>query len=149
MFVLLPVYFSSLQHYASRHGHSDVCKLLLSSGADPNTQTPGGVTPLHRASYAGHVEVVRLLLGHGATVLLCDSDGRTALHKVCAPRDNEGMLSTLFCSLQAAEGGMIDVIKLLVTSSPSATTEPDKRGKLPRDLTRDSQLITLLTNINE
>lgn len=70
------------QHYASRSGHLGVCRLLLSSGASAKSQTPGGVTPLHRAAYCGHEGVVRLLLEHGADVKLADSDGRTALHKV-------------------------------------------------------------------
>lgn len=74
--------FVFLQHYASRHGHVKVCQTLLFAGADPNAQTPGGVTPLHRAAYAGHSEVVRLLLEYHANVLLCDDDGSTALHKV-------------------------------------------------------------------
>ncbi len=72
----------SVQHYASRSGHSDVCLLLLSSGASVNIQTPGGVTPLHRAAYCGHEGVVTVLLEGGAKVMLVDSDGRTALHKV-------------------------------------------------------------------
>lgn len=71
-----------LQHYACRSGHVEICQLLLSSGASANSQTPGGVTPLHRAAYCGHVEVVRVLLQHAADVELVDSDGRTALHKV-------------------------------------------------------------------
>ena len=47
-----------------------------------NSQTPGGVTPLHRAAYCGHVGVVTVLLEKGADVKLADSDGMTALHKV-------------------------------------------------------------------
>ena len=73
---------SPVQHYASRSGHVDVCRLLLSSGAKVNVQTPGGVTPLHRAAYCGHVGVVRTLLDGGAKVTLVDSDGKTPLHKV-------------------------------------------------------------------
>lgn len=73
-----------LQHYASRSGHADICRLLLSSGASVNIQTPGGVTPLHRAAYCGHEGVVRLLLEGGARVTLVDSDGQTPLHKVSA-----------------------------------------------------------------
>lgn len=72
----------SIQHYASRSGHVTVCQLLLSSGASANSQTPGGVTPLHRAAYCGREEVVRVLLTGGADVKLVDSDGRTPLHKV-------------------------------------------------------------------
>ena len=70
------------QHYASRSGHVGVCQLLLSSGASANSQTPGGVTPLHRAAYCGREGVVKVLLERGADVRLVDSDGKTALHKV-------------------------------------------------------------------
>ena len=47
-----------------------------------NSQTPGGVTPLHRAAYCGHEGVVKELIKNHADVRIVDSDGRTALHKV-------------------------------------------------------------------
>ena len=70
------------QHYASRSGHTAVCKVLLAAGAKVNSQTPGGVAPLHRAAYCGHGNVVRVLLDHSGDAALTDSDGRTAMHKV-------------------------------------------------------------------
>ncbi len=73
---------TSLQHYASRCGHREVCECLLLSGADVNSQTPGGVTPLHRAAYCGHLSLVETLLQNKADPKLKDSDGRNALHKV-------------------------------------------------------------------
>ena len=70
------------QHYASRSGHLKVCQLLISSGASTNSQTPGGVSPLHRAAYCGRTSVVNLLIERDADVTLMDSDGHTPLHKV-------------------------------------------------------------------
>lgn len=91
-----------------------MCELLLSLGADVNSQTPGGVTPLHRAAYTGQVGVVKCLLKHQADVNLPDSDGCTALHK-------------------AAEQGHLSVAELLVPKSPGLAGVRDKHGKLPKD----------------
>lgn len=84
------LHFFSLQHYASRNGHYEVCQFLLENKAIPNTQTNGGATPLHRASYCGHMDIARLLLSHGANPAVMDDDGRTCLHKVCPPESSFG-----------------------------------------------------------
>jgi ankyrin repeat protein len=51
---------------AAHLGHSEIVKLLLAAGADPNQYNPDGMqshsTPLHQAALAGHVEVVRTML---------------------------------------------------------------------------------------
>lgn len=43
-------------------GYAYIVELLLSHGADPNTQTIDGYTSLHFASMAGYEGIVRLLL---------------------------------------------------------------------------------------
>jgi ankyrin repeat protein len=59
-----------------------VCKILLSSGANPDVLTPAGkASPLHRAAYGGHSDIVKILTEHGAKLDLIDIDGQTALHK--------------------------------------------------------------------
>ena len=51
-------------HYASRAGHTEMMRILLDAGADPDARTGAGkVTPLHRAAYMGHLEAVQLLIG--------------------------------------------------------------------------------------
>jgi ankyrin repeat protein len=55
---------------ASQFGRTDVVRLLLDEGEDPNGYNPAGFhshsTPLHQAALAGHAEVVRLLVERGA-----------------------------------------------------------------------------------
>jgi ankyrin repeat protein len=59
-----------------------VCKILLLSGANPDSLTRAGkASPLHRAAYAGHSDIVKILAEHGAKLDLVDIDGQTALHK--------------------------------------------------------------------
>ena len=58
-------------HSAAMHGHYAACKLLIDSGADPNTQTdPQGYAPLHSASFGGHVATVLLLIERGGDLSL-------------------------------------------------------------------------------
>jgi len=62
---------------ASQFGHTEIVRLLLDAGEDPNRYNPVGLhshsTPLHQAALAGHHEVVRLLVDRGARVDLKDT----------------------------------------------------------------------------
>ena len=42
-------------------GHTDVVKLLLENGADPEKVGINGATPLHSAAFGGHSAVAALL----------------------------------------------------------------------------------------
>jgi ankyrin repeat protein len=63
-------------HSAAMFGHTEVCELLLGTGADVNAQTdPQGYAPLHSAAFAGHVETIRVLLAHGGDCSLLNYRG--------------------------------------------------------------------------
>jgi hypothetical protein len=46
--------------------HTEVVRLLLEGGADPNLADDSGVRPLRHARKAGHDEIARLLVAAGA-----------------------------------------------------------------------------------
>ena len=66
--------------YAARAGCNDCVDAMLKSGADVNTPTPEGVTPLMIALDNDHNDVAKLLLDRGANPHLWDWWGRTALY---------------------------------------------------------------------
>ena len=49
-------------HWASRGGHADIVKLLLTKKPAVNAQNKLGDTPLHSAAWAGNTAAVQLLL---------------------------------------------------------------------------------------
>jgi ankyrin repeat protein len=61
----------------AQFGHSEIVRLLLDAGEDPNRYNPVGhhshSTPLHQAALAGHLETVRLLVDRGARLDLKDT----------------------------------------------------------------------------
>jgi hypothetical protein len=71
---LLPKSNSEQRHLAlalaAQYGHSEVVRLMLDAGEDPNRFNPLGghshSTPLHQAAGNGHLEVVKLLVSRGA-----------------------------------------------------------------------------------
>ena len=67
-------------HIAVSNNQYDTVAKLLGSGADPNTQTPSGMTPLHSAADQGFRDIVDLLLAHNATVNVVGPHGVTPLH---------------------------------------------------------------------
>jgi hypothetical protein len=90
---------------SAQFGHTEIVRLLLDAGEDPNRYNPpafhGHSTPLHQAALAGHEETVRLLVERGARLDLKDTswqgtpegwarhDGRTTIAeylKNCAGR---------------------------------------------------------------
>jgi ankyrin repeat protein len=66
--------------YASRSGCYECVQPLIASGADVNTPTPEGVTPLMIALDNDHNDVAKLLLDRGANPNLWDWWGRTPLY---------------------------------------------------------------------
>jgi ankyrin repeat protein len=66
---------------ASRRGHVELARLLLSKGANVHaTEYVQGKTPLHNAAENNHADVARLLLDHGADLRNSKTkDGRSAL----------------------------------------------------------------------
>lgn len=53
-------------HVAATFQHTGLVKMLLSAGADVNSQTINSLTPLHFAACAGQATVVKFLLENGA-----------------------------------------------------------------------------------
>jgi uncharacterized protein len=59
--------------------HSDVARLLLECGADPDARQAGGWTPLHSAAHNHDIQMVELLLSRGADASATNDDGATVL----------------------------------------------------------------------
>ncbi len=61
---------------AADSGHTEIVRLLLDSGEDPDRYNPVGghahATPLHQAAFSGHEDVVRLLVERGARLDIKD-----------------------------------------------------------------------------
>lgn len=106
-------------HYAVRQSSEALIVALLEKGADPNAQTPSGLTsPLHRAAARGRTKIVKLLLDYGGDSLLADADQRTALHHCCLSNPKEGPL----CA------------KILISKDPNCRKMVDKNGMTPFQL---------------
>jgi Ankyrin repeats (3 copies) len=62
---------------SAQFGHTEIVRMLLDAGEDPNRYNPPGFhahsTPLHQAALAGHEETVRLLVERGARLDLKDT----------------------------------------------------------------------------
>lgn len=67
-------------HDAAKCGQSQCCSILLSHGANVNSQNGKGVSPLHLAAEAGHRSTVKILLEAGAKFNQVDLNEETPLH---------------------------------------------------------------------
>ncbi|KAH0541631.1 hypothetical protein FGG08_003921 [Glutinoglossum americanum] len=68
-------------HLATKAGHIDTVRLLLSAGADTRALDDRKATPLHWAADGASIEIVRLILAEtGSDIEAKDSDGLTAIH---------------------------------------------------------------------
>jgi ankyrin repeat protein len=66
-------------HYAARHDHVEVAKVLLQAGAKINAREANDITPLLMAIGSNNMAVAQYLLGRGADVNAVDWYGRTPL----------------------------------------------------------------------
>jgi len=69
-------------YLACKRGETEIVKLLLSNGANPNIATVGPYMwyPLQAACRGLHYDTVKLLLEYKADVNVCDLTGKTAVH---------------------------------------------------------------------
>src|SRR5580698_3687005 len=60
---------------AAQFGHTEIVRILLNKGQDPNIYSPGHShsTPLHQAALAGHLDTAKLLVEHGAKLDIRDT----------------------------------------------------------------------------
>ena len=67
-------------HSAAAGSHSEIVKLLLEHGADPNAAQDGGFTPLHSAAQNDDRESAEALLEAGADSGRASAQGHTPAH---------------------------------------------------------------------
>jgi len=91
----------SALHIAAWNGYSDLCSILLKSGADPDICGTSAVTPLCLASQQGHSSVVKGLIDANCSVR-CSAD-------------IDGSLSVTALHL-AARNGHAEVVRLLIAA---------------------------------
>ncbi|KAN0133417.1 Ankyrin repeat-containing domain protein [Lactarius tabidus] len=149
-------------HFASRHGHADVVRLLLDNGADVNVQQINLWAPLHLASRHGHLKVAELLIERGAEVDVLDQDQHASLSLASGngeldvvrllikcgsnvnSRDTQGWTSLH----SAARNGHLDVVKLLLDSGADIGMR-DMSDKAPFDIALDNgrhDVVNILTH---
>jgi uncharacterized protein len=66
-------------HSAVSRLHSDVVRILLEAGANPNVRQSAGWTPLHAAAMDGDLTSVELLLASGADPTATNDEGRSVV----------------------------------------------------------------------
>ena len=61
-------------------GQTEIVKLLLTRGLDPDAPTANGSTLIHDACLKGHIGIAGLLLAAGASANALNASGATPLH---------------------------------------------------------------------
>lgn len=84
-------------HYAALSGNPQAVQLCLDHGADADSRTQHGQTPLHHACRNGNEETIQLLLDRGVHVATEDDRGWQPLHHAAAA-GHKGVVSMLVFS---------------------------------------------------
>lgn len=82
-------------HIAAKKNASNLARLLLQKGAEPNLTDSNGATPLRVAVENRCQRIVQSLLFHGADTEIQDCHGNTALHTALSGRIDEEIISLL------------------------------------------------------
>ena len=90
----------SVVHIAACHGQTEVIRLLLQCGGDPNRANPNGNTAVHTAAANGHTDAIQLLLQSGGDPNRADNYGHS-------PMRYAAQYSRIQQLLQSAGGKML------------------------------------------
>ena len=88
-------------HSAVSRLQSDVVRILLEAGANPNVRQSAGWTPLHSSAANGDVTSVELLLASGADPTATNDEGRSVID-LATESDDEATVDRIRSALQAA-----------------------------------------------
>ena len=88
-------------HSAVSRLQSDVVRILLEAGANPNVRQSAGWTPLHAAAMNGDLIGVELLLASGADPTATNDEGRSVIDLATESGD-EATVDRIRSALQAA-----------------------------------------------
>lgn len=133
--------------FAAKHGRESIVKLLLSFGADVNSDAAeDSFKPIMYAAKKGYTPVVQLLIQHEVGIHRSNGDGLTALHLAAqhghqeitslllkrapdlAARDRKGRTALHLASLN----GHVGVVKILVQIAPTSVIDTlDNDGDSP------------------
>ncbi len=139
-------------HQAAQAGHTEVVRLLLENGAEPDPVDHYGITPLWSAAQGGHHEIIEMLLSHGSRVgkeikieIESTEGGRRPIHQAaqggylqtvkllrakganCDPVDGDG-ITPLW---SASQNGHADVVRELINAGALLDVMPYKESRLP------------------
>ena len=78
---------------AANHGHTDIVRLLIRSGANLNRSNDNGANALIAAVMSGHQAAAQLLIEQGANLNATDKNGRTAL--ALAEQSGQGAIAAM------------------------------------------------------
>ena len=126
--------------WAVRTGSRTTCRALLERGADPNTISKNGSSPLQEAAISGRKEIAILLLQYGATrgregalvwaAIHGESDLLTLLLQKRANPNAQGERGTTALMHAASRGSAADVRALLAAGASAAPRDRDGRTAL-------------------
>ncbi|MCC7441518.1 MAG: ankyrin repeat domain-containing protein [Bdellovibrionales bacterium] len=97
-------------HFAVGRGHTEVIKLLLENGAQPDMKNSLGATPMISAARGGRREIASVLLSHGADPRIKDSEGLTPFDYATRKR---GELSEKFDEVELRRKDYDELLKVL------------------------------------
>lgn len=130
---------------AARAGSSDVLRVLLDNGADPNVDL-GGLTALGEAAYAADLDAMRLLVGRGAdpkngyvltAILAAQADCQRCFELLLPPLDREARVQVALQLLPPVDDG--DELPLVLARGIDVNaTDRDGRSLLMRAASSDA-----------
>jgi uncharacterized protein len=133
--------------YTARRGQTNVTKMPVDLGADPNAIGTGGTTPLADAALKGDLDGVRLLLAHGARVNAISKAGTQPIHDAALGDSGEVIRELAMHGADinartrddaqtpvhiAAAMGKMKAVEALIALGADPTTK-DTQGRTPLD----------------